>query len=149
MAAIPLYNAGISSGTITFNLAGNSDSFHLVPLNQNVNPNGIRFTNPPASGNGCIVRIMFVQANPAGPYYNIPITAWAGTYNGTNAYSIAWESDYEIWQSSTPSIVKLESWDQMATIIARQNASAGVRVQAVTELPAVPDVDTVYVKYTP
>ena len=141
MALIPLYTPAISGGSLVLNLNGEGESWHVVNLNANVSAGGISFTNPPVSG-GCLVRVIFSQATPTGTLYDVPVTAWAGSY------TIAWDSDYEIWQNATPSIIQLQSWNQMATIRGIQNASAGARVIPVTALPGVPDVDTVYVRYT-
>lgn len=142
MALLPQYTPTISAGNLVINLNGEGDSTHVVNLNANVNAGGISFTNPPASG-FTRVRVIFSQATPGGTLYNVPVTAWTG------AYSMTWDTDYAVWQSATPTIVTLQSTDQMANIRGSMNAEAGLVVMAVTELPGVPDVDTVYVKYTP
>jgi hypothetical protein len=141
MATLPQYTAAISGGTLTLDLHGEGDSTHIVTLNANISAGGISFTNPPVSG-FVRVRIIFSQITPSGTLYDIPVTAWAG------AYTITWDSDYAIWQNSTPSIIQIQSWDQMATMRATMNAQAGAVVLAVTAIPASPDVDTIYVKYS-
>lgn len=142
MATLPQYAPTISGGNLVINMNGEGDSTHVVNLNANINAGGISFTNPPASG-FTRVRIIFNQATPAGTLYDVPPTAWSG------AYTLAWDTDYGVWQSATPTIIMLQSWDLMANIRGSMNAEAGLVVKAVTALPGVPDVDTVYVKYTP
>lgn len=146
MATLPLSTPSISGGALTINLAGEGDSTHVVSLNANISAASIDFTNPPVSG-FARVKIIFQQATPGGTLYDVPVNAWAGTYNGTNAYTLTWDSDYHVYQSATPTIVDLISWNQMATIRARANAPAGQIVNAVTELPASPEVDQIYVIY--
>ena len=141
MATLPQYTAAISGGTLALDLHGEGDSTHIVTLNANISAGGISFTNPPVSG-FVRVRIIFEQATPTGTLYDIPVTAWAG------AYTITWDSDYAIWQNDTPSIIQLQSWNQMASMRATMNAQAGAVVLAVTAIPASPDVDTIYVKYS-
>jgi hypothetical protein len=146
MATLPLSTPSITGGALTINLAGEGDSTHVVSLDQDIDPASIDFTNPPSTGY-TRVRIIFKQATPAGTTYDVPINAWAGTYNGSAAYSLTWDSDYHVYQDTTPTIVDLVSWDQMATIRARANAPAGQIVEAVTALPAEPEVDHIYVIY--
>lgn len=146
MATLPLSTPAISGGALTINLAGEGDSTHVVSLNANVSAASIDFTNPPASG-FTRVRIIFNQATPSGTLYDVPSNAWAGTYNGSDAYSLTWDTHYHIYQDATPTIIDLQSWDQMATIRAQANAPAGQIVNAVTALPASPEVDQIYVIY--
>jgi hypothetical protein len=141
MAILPQYTPAISTGNLVIDLNGEGDSTHIVTLNATVSSGGISFTNPPASG-FTRVRVVFNQVTPSGTLYDVPVDAWSG------AYTMTWDSDYAIWQSATPSIVQLQSWDQMTTVRGVMNAQAGSVVLAVTEIPAVPDVDVVYVKYT-
>jgi len=142
MALLPQYTPAISAGNLVLDLHGEGDSTHVVSLNATVSAGGISFTNPPASG-FTRVRVVFNQVTPSGTLYDVPVDAWAGSYTMT------WDSDYAIWQDATQSIIQLQSWDQMAAVRGTMNAQAGSVVLAVTEIPSVPGVDVVYVKYTP
>lgn len=138
-----IYTPAIGSGNLVLNLNSQADSWHVVDLNAAINAGGISVTNPPAASNSCEVRVIFVPSG--GVPRDIPVTAWTGS----GLSSIVWEGDYDSTAvRTTPTIVYLMSWNQGTSWIARQNASAGVRVEAVTSLPGTPDVDTVYVVYS-
>jgi hypothetical protein len=137
-----IYTPTISGGTLALNLNSAAESWHRVTLNQAISAGGISVSNPPGAGTSCLAFVILV---PGATPYDVPITAWTGS----GLTSVTWSGDYDSTAARlTPTIVRLMSWDQGATWQAQQNASAGVRVQAVTELPASPDVDTVYVLYS-
>ena len=123
-----LATPAISSGTLVIDLDKNAESAHKVTLNQNVSAGGISFVNPPSGY--CKVYIEFNQATPSGTVYDVPITAWTG-----GPGTVTFDTDYAVYQDSTPTVVWLTSTDGMATARARMN------VELISYL-ATTDIDT-------
>ncbi len=109
-----LFSPSISSSALVIDLDENAESAHKVTLNQNVSAGGISFINPPSGY--CKVYIQFDQATPSGTTYDVPITAWTG-----GPGTVTFDTDYDVYQDATPTVVWLTSTDGMATARARMN----------------------------
>jgi hypothetical protein len=133
-----LYAPTISANALVLDLHGERDTYHRVTLNANIGAGGITVSNVPTGG---VVRILVEMHQSGGPY-SCPIEAWTGIPG------LVFDWPYQLYTDATPTIFSIFSTDGMANSRASSNAEVvGNTVLAVTELPASPDADTVYLVY--
>jgi hypothetical protein len=132
-----LFTPAIASNELVLDLQGLRETYHRVTLNAAINASGITLANVPGGG---VVRILVEFRQSGGPHA-VPITAWSGIPG------VVFDTPYQVYTDSTPTIVTLTSLDGGNNWRAGCNAELGNAVLAVTELPVTPDPDTVYLVF--
>jgi hypothetical protein len=133
----PVFSPVISDNALELNLEGLRETYHRVTLYASIVESGITVVNAPTSG---VIKILVQFLQSGGPH-TVPITAWNGMTG------VVFETPYQVYADSTPTIVTLLSLDGGSSWRARCNYETGNPVVAVTELPASPDPNTVYLVF--
>jgi hypothetical protein len=92
----------ISSNALALNLSGLRETYHRVSLNGDINAGGITLSNTQTSG---VIKLLveFIQSGVRP--HAVPITAWSGIPG------VVFDTPYQVYTDSTPTIVTLSSLD--------------------------------------
>jgi hypothetical protein len=133
-----LFAPAIASNALVLDLHGLRDTYHRVTLDASINEAGITLADVPSGG---VVKI-HVEFRQSGGPHEVPIEAWSGISG------IAFDTEYQVYADTTPTIISIFSTDGMANSRAACNAEVvGNTVLAVFELPETPDPETVYLVF--
>jgi len=123
-----LFAPTISSNAVVLNLRGLRETYHRVSLSSSVDAGGITLSNAPTSG---VIKLLVEFIQSGGPN-SVPITAWSGIPG------VVFDTPYQVYTDSTPTIVTLLSLDGGNSWRAGCNAeysSQTVASDGLTELP--------------
>jgi hypothetical protein len=96
-----LFAPAIATNSLVLDLQGLRETYHRVTLDAAIDDGGITLANGPSSG---VVRILVEFRQSGGPH-TVPITAWSGIPG------VVFDTPYQVYTDSTPTIVTLFSLD--------------------------------------